>query len=270
MIESLMLLAGRRNLHRSLHAHSRESSASAHALAAAIDSAQHQTFSGAENAWLGRIEKLRNNLASSQEVLSVEDFGAGKSGNLSVNRSPGSSLVRVVGEICRSSSISRRWGALLFQIVRHLRPAVCVELGTSLGLSASYLGAACALNGSGTVVTLEGASSLASLARRNHASLGLDMITVVTGRFDETLHVTLSANPPIDFAFIDGHHDRNATLRYFGQIKPHLSNRAVVVFDDILWSRGMRQAWKDIRRTAEPAVTADLVKMGVFCNDKAG
>jgi predicted O-methyltransferase YrrM len=136
-----------------------------------------------------------------------------------------------------------------------------------LGLSASYLGAACALNGSGTVVTLEGASSLAGLAGRNHASLGLDMITVVTGRFDDTLEATLSANHPVDFAFIDGHHDRNATLRYFGQIKPHLSNRAIVVFDDILWSRGMRQAWKEIRRRAESAVTVDLVRMGIYLSE---
>jgi len=254
--QSLIFLAGKRSLYGSLRTHS-SGSKTAEMLATALDAARRREFNDAETSWIVRIEELRQKLAASHDPIAFQDFGAGDA-----------LADRTVGEICRSSSISRSWGTLLFQIVRHTRPSVCLELGTSLGISASYLGAACILNGRGTVITLEGASSVAALAQKNLVSLGLTMATIIPGRFQDTLESTLTRYHPVDFTFIDGHHDRDATLRYFDQIKPHLSDKAVVIFDDILWSRGMRQAWRDICRNTGSSVTVDLVRMGVLCYDK--
>lgn len=268
MIESLQRLvfhSGSRRLRRALQPRSVDGTRAGWGLVDAL--ASQGKFARSEREWIDRIQEMRTRLSGSKEVIELKDFGAGSSIATPGKIDEGKSLFRTVGEICRNSSISRTWGSMLFQIVRHTRPSVCLELGTSLGISASYLGAACALNGNGSVLTLEGASSLAELARRNHISLGLNMVTVIPGRFQDTLQAALSGNHPVDFVFIDGHHDRDATIKYFAQIKPFLSNRAVVLFDDILWSRGMRQAWRDIRRNAGSSVTLDLMRMGVYLGE---
>lgn len=262
-LHTLPFRLGKRRLQRALGIPAGKSSTAGDALLKALRSAILNEHTGDEQDWLGRIEQLRELLTASRQAIQVEDFGAGVSGN-SGTSDVDRSLTRTVGEISRTSAISRSWGNLLFQIIRHARPERCLELGTSLGISASYIGAACSLNGCGSLETLEGAPAIAALAKKNLASLGLDMATVVPGRFQDTLDATLAHYRPVDFAFIDGHHDRDATLRYFGQIKPHLSDRAIVVFDDILWSRGMRQAWRKIRTMDGSFATVDLLRMGVL------
>lgn len=39
----------------------------------------------------------------------------------------------------------------------------------------------------------------------------------------------------VDLAYIDGDHEKVATIRYFERIKPHLNPDAVVIFGDISW-----------------------------------
>ena len=73
----------------------------------------------------------------------------------------------------------------------------------------------------------------------------------------------LESNTLIDYAFIDGHHDQDATIDYFRQIKPHLSPNAVLVFDDISWSDGMKKAWKTIKNDKDIEVYVDLFVVGV-------
>lgn len=262
-LHNLFFYLGKRRLQRTLGMPTGAPSTTGDALLGALRSAILNEHTRDEQDWLGRIEQLREQLTASRQAIQVEDFGAGVSGHSDKSKVDGS-LTRSVAEICRTSSISHSWGGLLFQIIRHARPGKCLELGTSLGLSASYIGAACSLNGLGSLVTLEGAPAIAALAKRNLASLGLNIATVTPGRFQDTLEATVAEHHPIDFAFIDGHHDRDATLRYFGQIKPHLSDRAIVVFDDILWSRGMRQAWRKIRTMDGSFATVDLLRMGVL------
>ncbi|MEX2116470.1 MAG: class I SAM-dependent methyltransferase [Bacteroidota bacterium] len=270
MIEAfqrLVVFVVKRRIRRALQEHSLADNAAVNALARSLDSINRGQFSDEENSWVARIEGLRTTLGASREAIQLEDFGAGTSGTLVKGHLPGATSVKTIGDICRTSAVSRMWGTFLFQLIRHTRPSVCLELGTSLGISASYLGAACAVNGNGTVVTLERATAIAGLAEKNFASLHLDMITVVPGQFQNTLESVLKKHRPIDLAFIDGHHDRDATLRYFDLIKRHLSDRAIIVFDDILWSRGMRQAWKEIRRNAGSSVTLDLIRMGVYLEE---
>ena len=67
------------------------------------------------------------------------------------------------------------------------------------------------------------------------------------GKFSDTLAPTIDAMKPVEFMFIDGHHDRDATLHYLEQSRPFLAKRNIVVFDDIDWSDGMREAWASIK-----------------------
>jgi predicted O-methyltransferase YrrM len=170
---------------------------------------------------------------------------------------------RQVGELCRKASKPPAWSLLLFELVRAFRPRNCIELGTCLGISAAYQAAALRLNGAGTLVTLEGAEALAGLSRLHLRELGLDNVTVVAGRFQDKLPGILRHGPPVDYAFIDGHHDEKATLEYYRLFLPALAGCAVLVFDDIAWSDGMRRAWSAIRSADGVGLSVDLGPVGL-------
>ncbi|MCA1733877.1 MAG: class I SAM-dependent methyltransferase [Acidobacteria bacterium] len=218
-----------------------------------------------ERAWVERIETLRSELNSSSDPIDILDFGAGDpNSTLTAGEMyEGRAARRTIGEISRASSKRSFWAFLLFRLIRELKPKACLELGTSVGISASYQAAALTLNGAGALVTLEGAPALASKARTNFEALGLRNVRVVSGRFQDTLPRVLEEMGQIDYAFIDGHHDERATIDYFHQIEPFLSSSSVLVFDDINWSRGMRRAWKAIRSDGAVTEAIDLGSMGL-------
>lgn len=235
-------------------------------LARAIRAVVDGTASPEERAWAGRIESLRRELLASTDELEIVDYGAVEPGMdvTSDEMYAGRHVHRRVGEICKSASKPPQWAFVLLELVRAFAPERCVELGTSLGISASYEAAALALNGSGRLTTLEGADAVAERARRNFESLGLDdRIEVVVGRFQDTLGPVLERVGPVDYAFVDGHHDRDATVAYFEQLTPRLAPEALLVFDDISWSAGMAEAWTTIRSSPGVTLSVDLFKVGV-------
>ncbi|MBK9358768.1 MAG: class I SAM-dependent methyltransferase [Bacteroidales bacterium] len=67
----------------------------------------------------------------------------------------------------------------------------------------------------------------------------------------------------IDYAFIDGNHTKEATLRYFGQLVKHAGNNSVYIFHDIHWSAEMEQAWNEIKNHEKVIITIDLFHMGL-------
>ena len=223
-----------------------------------------------EKAWLIKIESLRKKLKSSRDEITIVDYGAAKADRNSTGEPNGRSKIvtRTVGTVCRKAGTPYFWGFFLFKLIREFKPSVCLELGTSLGISASFQAAALKLNQSGKLVTLEGAKSLASLAQRNFHSLGLDNVSVITGRFQDTLDGVLNDYAPVNYAFIDGHHDEKATLAYFQQIVPFLSNSAILVFDDISWSRGMKRAWENIEMDNRIKLSLNLWHMGIGILDR--
>jgi len=220
------------------------------ALSAAVSATAHRKLSGEEMTAIRRIEALRRDLLRSQEPLKVMGRGVDKE--------------TTIGDVCKRGSKSPVWALLLFVIVRVCKPRSCLEMGTSLGLSAAYIGSALKLNGRGKLITLEGAPAVASVARRNLENLGLTDVKVRVGLFNDTLGPTLKEFGPFDFVFIDGHHDEMATKEYFEHIRSHVSPEAVLVFDDINWSDGMRRAWRYIADSTTQAY--DLRDVGIWIN----
>lgn len=236
-------------------------------LLAVLQQTLRDDFSPAERAWFARIEHLRSELAASAEPVAVTDYGAGTpdATRSAEQMRQGVVFEATVGDICRRASKPPFWTRLLFALVREYRPQRGLELGTCLGVSASYQGAALLLSGQpAQLYTLEGAAALVPRAQGNLDGLGLGaLVQVVPGRFDQTLPTLLAAPAAIDYAFIDGHHDEHATIAYFEQLKPKLAPGAVLVFDDISWSPGMRRAWQVIAADPCFAVTLDLRAVGV-------
>lgn len=140
-------------------------------------------------------------------------------------------------------------------MVKRYQPHTVLELGTSLGVTTSYLSLA---KPDAKVITMEGSSAIAAEAKKNFDTLELKNIDIVLGDFDHTLLSVLSSHPSLDFVFIDGNHRREPTERYFQQLLPSLHNDSIIVFDDIHWSGEMEQAWESIKSHSAVQYTIDL------------
>ncbi len=106
-----------------------------------------------------------------------------------------------------------------------------------------------------------------ALAKRLHDSLGLDNVSYIQGLFTDTLKTTLADNEPCDLAFIDGHHQYEPTLEYYNQVLDHCTQDAVLVFDDIRWSDGMKKAWRHIQADHRFGLVVDLQSVGLCAID---
>jgi predicted O-methyltransferase YrrM len=223
-----------------------------------------------ESELLDKIDSARIDVEKSREEIIIRDFGAGSTeeGRTEKQMADGVDIVKIVGEVCKGASTPRRWGELIFKIYREFGFGHCIELGTCLGFSGAYQAAALTLNGKGKLVTMEGAQSLAGIAGKNLVNMGFQNVEVVVGKFSDTMQGVLEDLKTVDFAFIDGHHDEDATITYFEQIWPYLSDEAVVIFDDINWSSGMKRAWKHIYSDKRVLTSVDLYKWGISLIDK--
>jgi predicted O-methyltransferase YrrM len=222
-----------------------------------------------EKLWVKNIEQLRHKLKHNHTEVIVTDFGAG------TPKSTRTEQEMLVGMVS-SSTISKTnkgskspfWSLFLHKLIREFKPKTAIELGTCLGISASYQAAALTINGSGKLITMEGSVELVEISKENFTNIGLINIEIVSGRFSDNLLKVLEDNKPIDYIFIDGHHDEKATVEYFEAILPYLSDKAIVVFDDISWSKGMKKAWKTIINSSEIDLVLDLKALGVCLIDK--
>lgn len=123
------------------------------------------------------------------------------------------------------------------------------------------------LNQGGQLVTLEASRVRLDLARDLIGDFEFDNVVLVPGYFADTLAPTLEDYGPIDFAFIDGHHQEAATLAYFDTLCRHIRSGAVLVFDDIRWSEGMLRAWNSIAADDRVNLAVDLGRIGIALAD---
>jgi len=200
-----------------------------------------------------RVEGLRKELLKDTTELEVKDMGAGSAKNSS-NR-------RTIASIAKNVAKPKKFGQLLYRMVKYYQPKTVLELGTSLGITTSYLALA---NPDTSVITMEGAPEIAAKAQENFQKLDIGNVRVVEGNFDDTLAGVLEQHPKIDFAFIDGNHRREPTERYFNQLLPHIHNDSLLIFDDIHWSKDMEAAWENILQHEAVTCNIDLFFIGII------
>jgi len=144
---------------------------------------------------LTKIEALRDELLATTAVIATVDYGAGEPGEslMPEAMSQGRHRQERVCDLCRTRNGCAEDAAFLFRMVRLLRPLRCLELGTGLGVTAAYIGAALELNGGGTLIRIEGCPRLAQLATDNLRRLGLPRVSVQAGRFQDVMPELLRA-----------------------------------------------------------------------------
>jgi predicted O-methyltransferase YrrM len=199
-----------------------------------------------------QIEDLRKELLSNSTKIKVHDLGAG-SKEMKSN-------ARKIQDIVRYSAIKKKYGELLFRIIQHYRLKTILELGTSLGIGTGYLAKAF---DDAIVYTVEGCPETSKIAAENFILLGLNNIHQIIGDIDKELFNVLKKTDTLDFVFFDGNHQKEPTMRYFSECLNKIRNETVFYFDDIHWSRGMEEAWKEIKSNQKVTITVDLFFSGI-------
>lgn len=198
------------------------------------------------------IEALRKSLLRDETWIEVKDFGAG-SGVFSTNK-------RLVKKIASSSLKKKKYAQLLFRIAQYFDCHTIVELGTSFGITSLYFSHA---NKNATVYTLEGADTIADIARKNFAKSDAQNIELLVGDFSSSIPALDKKIESLDLIFIDGNHRKAPTLQYFEHFLRKAHPNSVFIFDDIHWSEEMEEAWKEIQNHESVRLTIDLFFIGI-------
>jgi predicted O-methyltransferase YrrM len=198
------------------------------------------------------IEGQRKKLLNDDSIITVTDLGAGS--HLNKNRT------KQVKEIAKNALKTPRLAQLIYRLAKDVNPANVIELGTCLGITTSYLSKACP---NAQVLTIEGCPETAKVADGNFKELELKNIELQVGNFDTLLPKVIEGKDQLDFVYIDGNHRKEATLNYFKWCLPKVHEGSLLIFDDIYWSKGMKEAWEEIKSHPDVTVTVDLFWIGL-------
>ncbi len=203
------------------------------------------------------IEKIRHELLLDTQKIKRTDMGAGNSEKKNL---------QPVGAIARKSLQPPRNARLLFRLAKYMQAKNILELGTSFGITTSYLAMA---SENGNVITIEGDPAIHDKAVSHFNQLGLTNIHAVCGNFDDVLPQLISTHGSFDMVWIDGNHRKEPTLRYYEMLLPYLHPEGLMIFDDIHWSPEMAEAWDIIRKDEKATLSVDIFQMGlVFISKK--
>lgn len=183
--------------------------------------------------------------------ITVTDLGAGST----IMKSDQRKVSAIAKYSCKSPQLSQ----LLYRMVVYYHPENCIELGTSLGITSSYLALA---DKNKTVHTIEGSEEILKLAILNFEKLNTNNVKSYCGNFIDHFPQILSEETP-GLVFVDGNHTKKATLLYFEMILKKANNETIIVFDDIHWSQEMEEAWLIIKENPQVKVTIDIFHMGI-------
>ena len=201
------------------------------------------------------IEKVRSNLLKNDTVVHVKDLGA---------KSPlFKNSERNISKIAATSLSERNQCELLYHIANYFEATTILELGTSMGITSLYLSTI----EKSKVTTFEGNAAMANIALTNFEYFDKKNIELIEGNIDETLPDYLQNPTKIDFVLIDANHRYEPTLRYFNWLSKRMSNRGVIVIDDIYYSKEMARAWNELKKHNLVYGSVDLYKCGILFFD---
>lgn len=165
---------------------------------------------------------------------------------------------------------------MLYALVRSLKPAVCVEIGSARGKSACFIGQALKDNNHGKLFAIDphdvnawndaGSLDTYPVLRENLRRLNVaDRVEII-----RKTSADAAANwgeRSIDLLFIDGDHSYEGVKKDWDLFSPHVSKFGVVLFHDTIWEvgaadnnyrrqdMGVPQFTDELRRKGYPVIT---------------
>lgn len=194
------------------------------------------------------IETLRIKLLQDHRKIYFNDFGTGKD------------RTTTVAEIAKKSIKNKKEAQLIFRIANFVQPDIILELGTSLGLTTSYLSAT---NSKSKCITVDGCISVLKIAEENFLNLNRYNILPFQGNIEDVLPRICQQFPKFDLVFIDANHTSEALIRYFEMLLSNITDETVIIVDDIHLTSDMEQGWKSIKNHPEVIVSMDLYCIGI-------
>ena len=198
------------------------------------------------------VEQVRKQLFIDNRIITTTDLGAGS--HVNNNRQ------KKISDIAHNALKPPKLAQLLYRLVADLKPSNIIELGTCLGITTLYLQKAAP---QAEVYTMEGCPETAKIAKETLKKGDIDAVDPVIGNFDDTLPGVIKNLDQLDFVFVDGNHQKDATLNYFEWCLPKVHENTMLIFDDIYWSTGMKEAWEQIKAHPQVTVTIDLFWIGL-------
>jgi predicted O-methyltransferase YrrM len=163
-------------------------------------------------------------------------------------------------EVAQISSVHPVWGAFLFLCAKASKAEMILELGGAAGISGCYLASSTTCR---RFVTIEGSESRAKLARHHLAQVAPHAEVMVDSFQCGLMRMLPTLVGGLDLVFIDGSKKLDDNLEVLDWIRPYLNAGALVIFDDIHWSREMRQMWDRICVMRGIAHAVNVGRMGV-------
>lgn len=199
-----------------------------------------------------KLEYQRKMLLSNDNYIDVVDLGAGSKTDMGSKRK--------ISQIASTALGSKKKCKILFHLVDSYNANHILELGSCLGLSSLYMHYA---RKKAIIDTIEGSPQIAKIARKLHKANGASTINVHEGEFDQVFENLLTKDTQYDLIYIDGNHTYEATRSYYKKLSSLVPSSGCIVFDDINWSKGMRQAWEEIIEDPKITLSIDLYDMGI-------
>jgi len=201
---------------------------------------------------LQKVFDIHDRLKKSTELLEFNEIGAGSL----YKRKKKQSLNKII----KRSSVNKKYGKLLFNLIKYFEPKEILEIGTSVGISTAYIAQA---SKNSNFKSIEGIKAKTRIAEK--VAQELDQNTeFIIGDFDDIIDDITKSFEQLDFVFFDGNHKKQNTLKYFNTCLQKVHNNSIFIFDDIHWSTEMEEAWDEIKRNQTVKVSVDLFRMGLI------
>jgi predicted O-methyltransferase YrrM len=209
-----------------------------------------------------KVELFRGRIAEAAGTDTIESLGAPRSGTFSLDeRGLARGATPGLAPVWRHArtGVRPRGGILLRRLASAVKARRILELGTNTGFSGCYFLSA---DTRPALVTVEGSNAMCAIARVNLARFSSNVL-VVNKLFDEAIDGLRTTEERFDCVYIDGQHERQAMLHYAERVAPLVNPSGAVIFDDLYWSGGMNQAWREICRSPRYCLTIDFGLKGV-------
>ncbi len=219
----------------------------------AFEKTKRNDFSSLDKESFARCEQYRNKLLKDESPISREIFN--------------SSTPSIVRTNAKASS-TIKWCQLLYSLTRLSDARNVLEIGTNLGVSGTYILEALKPVKNSLFITMEGLPRSCEISSEQFSSItDSNRFEVIQGLYDSSFPELMAREVIFDLAFIDGYHQKEPTLQYFQGLKTKSNRPVIFIFDDINWSKGMKEVWSLIKSDKDVSFSIDMWRWGVVIID---